>query len=55
MPWHYENLTNEELQRIAIARFGIVLKPLKDIGREAVIEELKEYDRYLELKEQGKL
>jgi hypothetical protein len=48
MPWHYENLTNEELQRIATARFGNVLRPLKEIGREAVIEELRKYDIFLE-------
>ena len=40
MGWQYENLTNEELQRIAIARFGCVLRPLREIGRKAVITEL---------------
>ena len=47
----YDNLTNEELQRIAVARFGNVLRPLKEIGRESVIEELKAYDRFLRIKE----
>lgn len=49
MGWHYENLTNEELQRIAIARFGNVLRPLREIGREAVIDELKSHDRFANL------
>jgi hypothetical protein len=43
--WQYENLSNEELQRIASARFGCVLGPLKAIGREAVIEKLNAHDR----------
>ena len=54
MGWHYENLKNEELQRIAIARFGNVLRPLKKIGREAVIEELKKYDKFLVMEKGGK-
>jgi hypothetical protein len=45
MGWQYENLSNEELQRIASARFGCVLGPLRTIGREAVIEKLKAHDR----------
>ncbi len=45
MGWQYENLTNEELQRIANARFGSVLRPLREIGREAVIIELLANDR----------
>lgn len=53
MGWHYENLTNKELQRIAIARFGNVLKPFSEIGREAVIEELKKYDWFFESKKKG--
>jgi hypothetical protein len=48
MGWQYDNLSNEELQRIAIARFGCVLRPLKEIGREAVIRELKAHDRLSE-------
>jgi len=47
----YGNLTNEEVQKIAVARFGNVLRPLKELGREAVIEELKAYDRFLRIKE----
>ena len=47
MGWHYENLNNKELQRIAIVRFGNMLRPLKEIGRKAVIEELKQYDKFL--------
>jgi len=54
MGWHYENLKNEELQRIAIARFGNVLRPLKEIGREAVIKELKQYDKFLVMEKGGK-
>ena len=53
MGWQYDNLSNEELQRIAIARFGCVLRPLKEIGREAVIRELKAHDRLSELHETG--
>ena len=40
MGWQYDNLTNEELQRIAVARFGCVLRPLSEIGRKAIITEL---------------
>jgi hypothetical protein len=54
MGWHYENLENEELQRIAIARFGNVLRPLKEIGREAVIKKLKQYDKFLVMEKGGK-
>ncbi len=54
MGWQYENLSNEELQRIAIARFGCVLRPLSEIGRQAVIEELKADDRFSELKQRGR-
>ncbi|MFH1648451.1 MAG: hypothetical protein ABIA11_01805 [Patescibacteria group bacterium] len=45
MGWHYENLTDEELQRIATVRFGKILKPVSEIGREVVIDELRAYDR----------
>jgi len=41
------------LQRIAIARFGNVLRPLKEIGREAVIKELKQYDKFLVMQKGG--
>lgn len=54
MGWRYENLKNRELQRIAISRFGNALRPLKEIGREAVIKELRKYDKFLEIKEGGK-
>ena len=54
MGWHYENLNNNELQRIAIVRFGNMLRPLNEIGREVVIEELKKYDKFLEMKEEVK-
>jgi hypothetical protein len=54
MGWHYENLKNEELQRIAFTRFGNVLRPLKEIGREAVIEELKKYDEFLESRKEAR-
>jgi hypothetical protein len=54
MGWHYENLKNKELQRIAIVRFGNMLRPLNEIGREAVIEELKKFDNFLEMKEEVK-
>ncbi len=53
MGWLYENLSNEELQRIAVARFGCALRPLKEIGREAVIEELKTHDRSSEIHKTG--
>ena len=49
MGWQYDNLSNEELQRIAIARFGCELRPLREIGRKAVIEELKAHDKFSEL------
>jgi hypothetical protein len=52
MSWHYENLKNKELQRIAVVRFGNMLRPLNEIGREAVIKELKKYDKFLEMKEE---
>jgi len=45
MPWQYANLPNKELQRITIARFGAILRPLKEIGRQAIIEELKKSDK----------
>ena len=54
MSWHYENLKNIELQRIAIVRFGNMLRPLNEIGREAFIQELKKYDKFLEMKEEVK-
>lgn len=50
MGWHYENLTDEEIQNIAKTRFGEVLRPLSEIGRESVIEELKAYDRFLTIR-----
>ncbi|MBI5847180.1 MAG: hypothetical protein HZB31_04400 [Nitrospirae bacterium] len=53
MGWQYDNLKNEELQRIAIARFGCELRPLREIGRQAVIEELKADDKSSELKQTG--
>ena len=53
MGWHYENLKNKDLQRIATARFGNVLRPLKEIGREAVIRELKQHDKFLVMKKGG--
>jgi hypothetical protein len=46
---HYENLTDEEIQNVAKARFGEVLRPLSEIGRESVIEELEAYDRFLKI------
>ena len=54
MGWHYENLKNKELQRIAIARFGNELRPLKEIGREAVIKELEQYDKFLVMEKGGR-
>jgi hypothetical protein len=50
MGLHYENLTDKEIQNIAKARFGEVLRPLSEIGRESVIEELEAYDRFLKMK-----
>ena len=44
MGWQYDNLSNEELQRIAVARFGCALRSLSEIGRQAVIEELQAND-----------
>ncbi|MBI5846610.1 MAG: hypothetical protein HZB31_01410 [Nitrospirae bacterium] len=49
MGWPYDNLKNEELQRLAIVRFGDELRPLREIGRQAIIEELKADDRFSEL------
>jgi hypothetical protein len=40
----YENLTDEELDRVSLARFNGILRPIKAIGREAVIEELRAYE-----------
>ncbi len=40
----YENLTDEQLDRVSLARLNGILRPVKDIGREAVIEELRAYD-----------
>jgi len=54
MGWQYDNLKNEELQRIAIARFGCELRPLREIGRQAVIDELKADDRSSELNQTGR-
>ena len=54
MGWHYENLKNKELQRIAAARFGDVLRPLKEIGRKAVIKELKQHDKFPVMEKGGK-
>ncbi len=53
MGWQYDNLKNKELQRIAIARFGFELRPLTEIGRQAVIDALKADDRSSELKQTG--
>jgi hypothetical protein len=50
-PMNYEALDDQALQNLARARFGNVLKPLKEIGRGAIIKELKAYDRFLEYKE----
>ena len=44
--WHYENLNDIELQRVANSVFGDVLKPIDEIGRDAVIDELKKYDEF---------
>jgi hypothetical protein len=44
--------TDEEIQNVAKARFGEVLRPLAEIGRESVIEELEAYDRFLKMKEE---
>ena len=52
--WQYENFTDEELQKIAISKFGYVLRSIKEIGREAVIEELQKYDEYLQIKRRNK-
>ena len=49
MGWQYEKLSNEELQRIATARFGCALRPLREIGRKAVITELLANDRAQEV------
>ena len=54
MAWQYDNLSNEELQRIAIARFGCELKPLREIGRKAVIEELRSHDKASERNQTGR-
>ncbi len=54
MGWQYDNLSNEELQRIAIACFGCELRPLREIGRKAVIEELRFDDRGSEINQTGK-
>jgi len=51
---NYKALDDQAIQNLAHARFGEVLRPLKEIGREAVIEELKAYDRFIEYTEKTK-
>jgi hypothetical protein len=48
---NYHALDDKDLQSLAYARFGIVLRPLHVIGREAVIEELEAWDRFIEERE----
>lgn len=49
--WNYDNLTNKELDRIRESIFGDTLKSIKEIGRESVIEELRQYDTFSLIKE----
>lgn len=53
--WHYENLTDRELTNIGRSRFGEVLLPIEEIGRDEYIKALRDYDKYLELKAAGQL
>ena len=46
--FNYNALTDEQLQAFATNIFGKILKPLSEIGRDAVIKELKAYDRFEE-------
>lgn len=48
---NYKALDDQVLQNLAQDRFGNVLKPLSEIGREAIIKELQAYDRFQRLKE----
>lgn len=51
---NYKTLSDEDLQGIATTRFGNVLRPLEAIGRLALIEELKAWDRFVALKKKNK-
>ncbi|MBF0330219.1 MAG: hypothetical protein HQL10_13790 [Nitrospirae bacterium] len=53
--WHYENLTDRELTNIGSSRFGEVLLPIEEIGRDEYVKALRAYDKYLELKAAGQL
>ena len=42
--WNYDNLSDKELDSIRKEKLGEVLKSVKEIGRMAVIEKLRELD-----------
>ena len=42
--WNYDNLSDRELDNIRKAKLGEVLKSVKEIGRLAVTEKLRELD-----------
>lgn len=44
--WVYDNLSNKEIDNIRESYLGFVLKPIREIGREAVVRELREFDAY---------
>lgn len=47
----YDNLTNKELDNLRKTYFGNILKSIKEIGRDAVIEELRRRDAILFMRE----
>ena len=44
--WQWKNLTNYEIDTIRLNIFGDVLRPIAEIGRKAVIEELQKYIKF---------
>lgn len=48
--WYFNNLGDQELQNLANAYIGGILKPLSEIGRDAIIKELT-FSEYLKRKE----
>lgn len=44
---NYDKLSNREIEKLRKQYFGNVLKTTKEIGRDAVIEELRKWDALL--------
>jgi len=49
---NYKALYDNDLQKLAYARFGKSLGSLKKLGRMEIIEELEAYDRFVESEKQ---